>query len=135
MTTKKTILYVEDDEDDREILTDAIRDITAQVEVVLVENGLEAIHYLNNAKQEANDLPCLIVLDINMPYLDGKQTFQHLKQDEALQTVPIIVFSSSQKPDDKTLFNNLGIEYIVKPLDIHHMNTIAHHMVSFCCRS
>jgi DNA-binding response OmpR family regulator len=134
MTTQpKTILYVDDDADDCEFLANAIKDADPEVEVILAENGLKALDYLHELKSKANDLPCLIVLDINMPYLDGKETFNELKKDSTLHDVPVIVFSSSEKPNDKTLFNSLGIEYIVKPSDIKYMNDIASRMVRFCC--
>ena len=124
---------VDDDADDREFLTDAIKDVSPEVDVVLAENGLVALDYLKAIKKEETKLPCLIVLDINMPYLDGVQTFHQLKQDATLKKLPVIVFSSSQKPDDEIFFNSLGIEYITKPMDIHYMCTIASHMVSVCC--
>jgi CheY-like chemotaxis protein len=133
MSRNKTILYVDDDEDDREFLTEAIKNVNAEVEVILAENGLEAMDYLNEAKQKQTQLPCLIVLDINMPYLDGRETFTRIQNDSALRSVPVIMFSSSQKPHDKTHFNSLGVEYFTKPTNISYLSSIASHMVGVCC--
>lgn len=134
MTDKsKFILYVDDDEDDRQMLSDAIRYANQDVKVALAENGLEALDYLTSIKDNGDRLPCLIVLDINMPFLDGKETFERLRTDSVLKAVPVIVFSSSQKPADKTEFNALGIEFFTKPYEIGDMAKIVNHMIGVCC--
>jgi CheY-like chemotaxis protein len=134
MTDKqKLIMYVDDDEDDREILASAIKEANPEVDVVLAQNGLEALDCLASMKAANEKLPCLIVLDINMPFLDGRETYERLKQDIRFQQVPVIVFSSSEKPQDKALFNELGIEFFTKPSDISYMSRIVNHMISVCC--
>jgi CheY-like chemotaxis protein len=127
---KKTILYVDDDADDREFLSDAIKDVNPQVEVVLAENGLKALDYLNTVKNE--HLPCVIILDINMPYMDGRQTSSRIRSEPGLKDIPIIVFTSSANPNDKVLFNSLGIEFISKPNNISFMKSIATQMLVNC---
>src|SRR5687767_10565327 len=122
---KKKILCVDDDADDRLFLTEAINDMNPEVSVVSVENGIEAMNYLNDAKTEASNLPCLIVLDINMPLLDGKQTFQRLKDDPELKKIPVVVFTSSENPNDRQLFRNLGVLMLSKPDNLAYMNRVA----------
>lgn len=129
----KIILYVDDDEDDREFLKDAIKKTDPEVEVALANNGLEALDYLSARNDSKAQLPCLIVLDINMPFLNGKETFEKIKEDQRLQQVPVIVFSSSEKPADKQMFNALGVEFFTKPTSISYMNQIVHHMIDVCC--
>ena len=128
---EKIILYVDDDEEDREFLSFVLAKASPQVQVQLAENGLEALDYLNMVK--GSSPPCLIVLDLNMPYLDGRETCLRIKTDEALKGVPVIIFSSSEKPDDKRSFNEMGIEYFTKPDHIEQFQKIAKHMVSVCC--
>lgn len=132
-TDRKIILYVDDDEDDREFLKDAIRRTNPEVEVALANNGLEALNYLSVTNASKTQLPCLIVLDINMPFLDGKETYERIKQDQRLHEVPVIVFSSSEKPADKQLFNSFGIEFFTKPTSMSYMSQIVNHMISVCC--
>ncbi|MBD0284906.1 MAG: response regulator [Flavisolibacter sp.] len=129
---QKIILYVDDDADDREFLSAALKEVNPAVDIVFAENGLKALDYLNAAKDNNSQLPCLIVLDLNLPYLDGRETFKKIKNDERLQSVPIIVFTSSMNPNDKKLFNNLGIEFITKPDNIAFMNNIASRMLVKC---
>lgn len=127
---QKTILYVDDDEDDRDILSHAIKEVSPDVGVVLAEDGLRALDYLNRQKERNAQLPGLIVLDINMPYLDGRQTFEKIRSNPGLKNIPIIIFTSSENPQDKALFNSLGVELITKPDNIDYMNKIVSYMVS-----
>lgn len=128
----KTILYVDDDADDREIFAEAIRHVSAGIEIVEAEHGLAALDYLYKTKAVQSSLPCLIVLDLNMPYLDGRETLRRIKADAILNAIPVIVFSSSKRPHDKALFNDMGIEFFTKPADHSLINTIATHMVNIC---
>ena len=130
--TTRTILYVDDDADDRDIFSQAVKGIRPDVNVVFAENGMQALDYLHDALNADARLPCLMVLDINMPVLDGKETYQRVKKDERLQKLPVIVFTSSQRPADKQLFNSMGIELIVKPSSMDYMNNIANRFVGFC---
>lgn len=127
----KTILFVEDDADDRDFLLDAVKEVNPSVNVVFAKHCLEALNYLNDEKEEI-DFPSLIVLDLNMPVLDGKETYRKIRNELKLDAVPIIVFTSSQNPHDKAMFNNLGVEVITKPYDFSYMHTIVTHMLSVC---
>jgi CheY-like chemotaxis protein len=127
----KTILFVEDDEDDRDVLADVLQDVNPSVNAVFAENGLKALEYLSK-KKEASQLPCLIVLDLNMPFLDGKETFIKIRNELQLNSVPVIIFTSSHSPTDKQLFTSQGVEYIIKPNEFANLNKVVGHMVSIC---
>lgn len=131
MNTSKTILCVDDDPDDRHFLCDAICELNPTMQVVEAHNGLEALDYLDKAKEQ-KDLPCLIVLDINMPLMDGKQTLIKIKIDPQLKEVPVIMFSTSSNPLDKELFKRLGVEMITKPSDISHLTQVVSHLLGHC---
>lgn len=128
----KSILYVDDDPDDREFLADAIATINPDIKVIPAENGIKALEYLDSTKND--QLPCVIILDLNMPFLNGRETFDRIRTNTALNEVPVVVLSSSEKPHDKDFFNNRGIEYFTKPTDILHLNDIASHVLSTYCR-
>ncbi len=127
----KTILFVDDDEDDRDILADVLEIVNPKVNAVFAENGLKAIEYLSD-KMESSQLPCLIVLDLNMPLLDGKETFNKIRNELNLSSIPVIIFTSSHNPNDQIMFRSLGIEFITKPDDFSRLNKIVDHMVSVC---
>jgi CheY-like chemotaxis protein len=128
----KTILYVDDDEDDREIFTEVIKEEDPNINLVLAENGLKAKDYLQSVQQPKNELPCLIVLDLNMPFLDGKATFEKIQMHPVFKNIPVVIFTSSQNPHDKIFFNNAGIEFITKPSNFSFMLNIAKQMLNHC---
>jgi CheY-like chemotaxis protein len=132
-TTQKRILYVDDDEDDRVIMAASVERVNPNVEVVLAENGLEALEWLKSAQESESRLTSLIVLDQNMPFHDGRETFQRQREDTGLQKITVIVFSSSENPGDKAQFTALGIEFLTKPSSIANMSEIVNHMISLCC--
>jgi len=133
MSKPKVILYVDDDADDREFLCEAIKGADPKVDIVCAENGIKALEYLHDIKKTNADVPCLIILDINMPFLDGKETFGEIKKDPAFESIPVLIFSSSERPNDKILFNTLGVEFISKPTNLVYMNSIAQRMINICC--
>jgi CheY-like chemotaxis protein len=130
---QKIIMYVDDDEDDRELLTDAIQQTNPEVEVILTTDGLEALQYLVTQKSAGARLPSLVVLDLNMPLLDGKATLEGLRADPVLRELPVIIFSSSERPADRIFFNELGIDYFIKPTSLPEIADIVNHMVNACC--
>lgn len=132
MQTNKRILIVEDDPDDRELLADAVKKADPVAEVQLAENGLQAMDYLNALSSRQAPLPGLIVLDLNMPYLDGKATFEKIKSNHQFDGVPVIIFTSSLNPNDKLLFNHRSAEFISKPYHFSVMKDIAHHLLAVC---
>ena len=75
---EKTMLYVDDDPDDRELLREVLQKIAPDLKVILANNGLHALELLKETK-DTKSLPCLIVLDINMPYLNGRQTYERIR--------------------------------------------------------
>jgi CheY-like chemotaxis protein len=127
---KGTILYVDDDSDDQELFEQAVKSIDPDISLVKAENGLKALDYLNSVKKST--LPCLVVLDLNMPLLDGRGTFEKIKEDPALHEVSIIIFTSSENPNDKAFFHNKGTAFISKPDNIYYLRQIAGQMLQYC---
>jgi CheY-like chemotaxis protein len=130
-TECKSILYVDDDPDDREFLYNAIKNINPDIEVILAENGLAALEYLKEIKTK-NELPGLIVLDLNMPMLDGRETLKKIKEDAVLSSMKVVVFTTGENPNEKQAFNDMGIQYISKPFNIEFLHSIANQMIEIC---
>lgn len=100
------ILLVDDDVDDQFIFIDAINEIAPGIECKAVNNGLEAIDHL----QKANPRPSLIFLDLNMPFMNGFECLVHLKKDNLLKEIPVIIFTTSDSPREIKLTKELGAE-------------------------
>lgn len=128
----RTILYVDDDADDWDLLREALLKVAPEVNLTFAENGLQALEILNEIKT-GRKLPCLIVLDLNMPFLDGRQTFECLKADPVLDVIPLAVLSSGENPADKALFSRAGVPYFTKPVEFAALENIAIQMADLCC--
>lgn len=109
------IIFVDDDEEDHLILFEYFRDLGREKQVRFIRNGQEALRYLD-AITDDTELPRLIVLDLNMPILNGTQTLMHIKKNARLKNIPVIIFSTSENENEKRKCLSLGAnEYLVKP--------------------
>jgi CheY-like chemotaxis protein len=114
MKRKHQILIVDDDADDREIIRDAFLSSTEEQEFVFIENGDKLLEYLETAVN--GDSPSLIMLDLNMPGKDGRETLKELKTNDRFHHIPTIVFTTSSSQRDKQMVYDLGANcFITKP--------------------
>ena len=129
--TQHIVLLVEDDADDVLLIRDAF---SAKINVKLIheKNGFEALTYLKELKAKTALLPCLIIMDINMPKLNGKQLLSILKDDNDFQSIPMIVFTTSSDNTDKEYCSNFDVPMITKPFDIDSFNETARQFLSYC---
>lgn len=116
----QTILYVEDEENDVVLVRFAFKRAGIAQPVAVVENGKEALDYLCGSGVYSDRVqypfPCLVLLDLNIPQLNGLEVLQRLRGDTRFKLLPVIVFTSSEQPSDKSLAYQLGAtEYMVKP--------------------
>lgn len=111
----KPLLLVEDDQVDVMTIKRALREIHVVNPISHVENGEDGIAYLRDATKER---PCLILLDLNMPVMNGIEFLQVIKQDDNLKRIPVIVLTTSEEQQDKVNSFNLGVAgYMAKPVD------------------
>ena len=110
------ILYADDDTDDRAWVAEACKILNCSLNISFVENGRQVLNYL---KSQLNALPSLIVLDLNMPEMDGRQTLKYLKSNPFYKEIPVAIVSTSANKIDKDACKRLGASlYITKP-DTH----------------
>jgi CheY-like chemotaxis protein len=131
ITSKNIVLYADDDPDDLELVRDAFSQYSNNVDVVTVTTGSQALSYLNNLSKY-EPAPCLIILDINMPVLNGKDVLVKLRQTERFQTVPVVLFSTSSQPRDRTFALQHQAGFIIKPIDVKQMEFIAGQFIDHC---
>lgn len=114
LSNQKFVLYADDDADDQSWVSEACRAVNAALSISFVENGREALDYLQTLSQE--QLPALIILDLNMPQLDGRQTLQQLKAHPAYCQIPVAIVSTSSSKMDRDVCQRLGASvFLVKP--------------------
>ncbi len=115
MRNEKPILLVEDDQVDVMTVKRALRDLHVINPLDLTSNGEEALEYLNNNPGER---PCVILLDLNMPKMNGIEFLKIIKQDKALKIIPVVVLTTSKNEQDKIDSFNLSVAgYMIKPVD------------------
>jgi len=125
------ILVVDDDVEDHFILTEYFREIGKERCVGFIENGQKALEFLNNIPPE-NPLPKLIVLDLNMPIMNGSQTLLSLKQTLRFKNIPVIILSTSQNETERRKCLSFGaVDYLVKPCTLEEGRTIVDHFAKF----
>ncbi|MEO6069753.1 MAG: response regulator [Chitinophagaceae bacterium] len=132
MTTKKhTIVYAEDDVDDLQLVTECFASYKDKIELLHAPNGQEVVDLLHQLlKNEV--IPCLIILDINMPVLDGKQALVKIKSSPGLKDIPTILFTTSNSSMDVSFAKNWGADFITKPLRYEEISKLAKEFSSRC---
>ncbi len=115
MRSAKPILLAEDDRVDVMTIERVFNDIKITNQLIVMPNGQEALDYLKNGD---NRKPCLILLDLNMPKMNGLEFLKTIKENEALKRIPVIVFAVSKEDNNITKSFKLGAAgYMVKPVD------------------
>lgn len=122
---RSLILIVDDDADDRFMMKEAFEENKIQMEIAFAENGIDLINFLNSEgkyQNKGNELPSLIILDLNMPKMDGREAMQKIKSDEKFKHIPIAIFTTSKSNEDLKESYQLGANcYIVKPVTFNHL--------------
>ncbi|MCF8056333.1 MAG: response regulator [Desulfocapsa sp.] len=114
MRHKRTILLVEDDKVDVMTVKRACRELKLTNPLVVTGNGEEALEYLRNPD---NERPCIILLDLNMPKMNGLEFLTVAKKDSELKPIPVIVLTTSHEDQDRIQSFNLGVAgYMLKPV-------------------
>ena len=93
--------------------------------------GVSALDILQQLKISGNP-PCLIILDINMPVLNGKETLSIIKKDEVLKSIPVVVFTTSGSLSDQHFCHLHGAEMITKPPNFRNFKSVVHKLLRFC---
>jgi CheY-like chemotaxis protein len=127
----KTVLLIDDDKDDLEMLQQALSEINMDYKIIEAHDGIQGLNILRELVNK-KELPCLIVLDINMPRKDGRQTLLEIKSDKILSNIPIVIFSTSSSPLDKAFFEKYNTAYFVKPINFDELKKTASRMIDIC---
>ena len=127
----KLILFGEDDPDDEELLREVFSGIDSSFVLVFRDNGKKILNTFNELKEE--ELPCLIVLDYNMPELNGAEILEKLNGHSRASTIPKIIWSTSGSEIYKKICLEMGAcDYIKKPSNVTELEKSARYMLSFC---
>lgn len=108
----KKVLLAEDDEDNRDLIVFMVKKSGLDIELLLAENGKEAVELTEQ------HLPQLILMDMQMPVMDGFEAVKLIKANPRFQNIPIIAFTAQARAEDKALTKSIGcVEHYTKPMD------------------
>lgn len=129
------VLLVEDSIGDARLTIEALKDGKIKNEMHHVKNGVEAIEYLNHEGKFNVDnapVPDVILLDLNMPLMDGRETLQKIKDDSRFSSIPVIVLTTSKNEIDIARSYNLKANcYITKPVDFEQFTNVVRDIEHF----
>lgn len=131
MSTKNVVLYADDDYDDIQLVTEAFVNYSNNVDLLNFADGLEVLSFLKNLPPDEST-PCLIILDINMPRLDGKETLIKIREMNRFKDVPAILFTTSSLKQDKEFASKYNAGFLTKPIDFNQMDIIAGKFIEHC---
>jgi CheY-like chemotaxis protein len=122
----KVVLLAEDDEDNRELVKFVVARSSLDLEIMIAVNGQEAVDSLKKKR------PDLILMDMQMPVMDGYTAVSIIKQDPLFRSIPIVAFTAQARPEDIARTRSLGcVEHYTKPMDPEELlNTIERYIGS-----
>lgn len=127
------ILLVEDNEGDIILTTEAFKDMQLDNKMSVVRDGEEALRFLRKeAEYEEAETPQLILMDINLPGIDGKQLLDIIKKDESLKEIPVVMLTCSDSDADISDCYDKHVNwYITKPIDYDKYTKVMHEIEAF----
>lgn len=128
---KHIVLYADDDEDDLMLVQEAFASYNASVEVITVSDGTEALRYLKELSA-VDPAPCLIILDVNMPRMNGKDALKEIRRLQRFEEIPVTLFTTSSLPLDRSFAEKYKAYFFTKPIDVNQMAVIADQFVEHC---
>jgi two-component system response regulator len=129
---KFSILIAEDDPDDRFLIKKAFEENKAGETVHFVDNGIKALEYLKKIQEENHSYPNLIILDLNMPFKNGKEVLKEIKEDVVLKKIPVVIFSTSSNESVIDKCYELGANtYIIKPISFEQLLKVVERLKTY----
>ncbi len=127
------VLLVEDDPQDVEITKELMELSKVRLNVNVVGNGAEALSYLRKENEFANSMrPDLILLDLNMPKMNGREFLHEIKKDDSLCMIPVVILTTSKADEDIVKTYKLGAScYVTKPVGLDQFQKVVQAVDNF----
>src|SRR6266498_4445668 len=124
------VIFADDDADDLELITGFFKQYTRDINVLEFKDGKEVVKFLDDFALKAT--PLLIVLDINMPVLNGRETLAAIREHPRYQYIPVVVYSTSNNKADEDYCRQLGASWVSKSSTIDGVKQVAKVLAEFC---
>lgn len=127
------IVMADDDPDDRELMMEAVREMEQRIAATLTLDGRMLLSYLDELLRRNVALPDLVVMDINMPRMNGKEALLAMKQNEALEKIPVAILTTSNDEQVKDELTQLGAcGFYTKPIALEMYRGLIQQMLLEC---
>lgn len=128
---KVLVLYADDDSDDIALISEAFGKFSHAIDLVTFTDGMELLEYTKQLTP-FQPSPCLIILDINMPRLSGKEILQKLRRQKGFEETPVVLFSTSTLPSEAQFAMQYKAGSVTKPLVNSQINDIVEQLLTYC---
>jgi CheY-like chemotaxis protein len=125
------IIFADDDADDLELITGYFKQYEPSVSVLEFRNGKEVIGFLEEFAL-SRGLPQLLVLDMNMPKMNGKDTVLAIRRHPALKSLPVLIYSTSTGKEEEAFCKQHAVTWVNKPSNIEQVKYVAQVVADFC---
>ena len=125
------VLLIEDNHADIRIIKEIFKEFNTKINMETVTNGVEALKFLNKEHKYENSInPNLILLDLNIPLMDGFEVLKEIKNNDKLKNMPIIILTTSHSKEDYLKAQKLQADcFITKPLNYDEYNSFLQHIM------
>lgn len=126
------ILHADDDEEDRFIFLESVKEVDENINLLQMEDGLSLIQYLNSVKN-LHEVPCVIVSDMKMPLTDGTEVLKFVRSHPHWKHIPVIILSTSSTDYDRNLSLKLGATaFFSKPGSYPEVTRMVRKIMGIC---
>lgn len=126
------VILIEDNEGDIHLIREALEDNPIVGDVIIYKNGKDALEFLENCSNDIYKIPYLILLDINLPIISGKDVLDRVKENSITSHIPVIILTTSSSPKDiQDCYMKQANCYVVKPIDVDIYYKAVNHIVNY----
>ncbi|MGE5521652.1 MAG: response regulator [Candidatus Dadabacteria bacterium] len=129
---KRYIIFADDDVDDLELITGSFKEVNNEIDLLEFKDGKAVLHFLEQVSVQSGVFPRLIVLDINMPFMDGISTLTAIRQKEALKNIPVVIYTTSMTKNNIQLCKVMDASWLIKPTSVEQIRQTAEILSGLC---
>lgn len=127
-----TILYIDDDQDDLLIFEESVSCLYPDVTLYKAQSSEAGMDILNKLESDNKPFPSLIMIDMNMPKMNGRETLRLIRDNQKWQDIPVAIFTTSANAEDIEFCKNYGSACITKPMSLIDFNHVLLNLFSHC---
>jgi CheY-like chemotaxis protein len=128
---KNTVLWADDDADDLLLMREILERTDDRHHVLEMSNGRDVLQYLS-AIEDSENFPCLIILDVNMPILNGLETLVQIKSNKKFQSIPVVLFTTSDGRRERPVCNRYNVKLFSKPNQYSEYRNVIMQLLTHC---